>query len=84
MTNIKKFSLDYIFFFIGSFFALLANLFLGYHSLEELGLFNKSYAFFIIFGYYTAVLVMRSGEISFQNHSFLSCTAHRLASAIVW
>ena len=50
MTNIKKISLDYIFFFIGSFFALLANLFLGYYSLEELGLFNKTYAFFIIFG----------------------------------
>jgi len=50
LNKIYKFSLDYSFFFFGSFFALLANLFLGYNSLEELGLFNKTYAFFIIFG----------------------------------
>ena len=50
MNKIQKISLDYLFFFIGSFFALIANLFLGYSSLEDLGLFNKTYAFFIIFG----------------------------------
>ena len=50
---IKKigYSLDYIFFFIGSFFALLCNLFLGYYSIENLGLFNKSYAIFIVLGH---------------------------------
>lgn len=49
----KKFSpsLDYTFFFLGSFFALLCNLFLGYYSVENLGLFNKSYAIFIILGH---------------------------------
>ena len=49
----KKFnySLDYIFFFIGSFFGLLCNLYLGYFSVEDLGLFNKSYAIFIILGH---------------------------------
>ena len=46
-----NYSLDYIFFFIGSFFALLCNLFLGYFSVEDLGLFNKSYAIFIILGH---------------------------------
>jgi O-antigen/teichoic acid export membrane protein len=48
--NFKN-SLDYIFFFIGSFFALLCNLFLGYFSIEDLGLFNKSYAIFIVLGH---------------------------------
>jgi len=44
------YSFDYIFFFVGAFFALSANLFLGYNNLEDLGLFNKSFAIFIIFG----------------------------------
>ncbi len=50
MNNKFNFSLDYIFFFTGSFFALLANLYLGYYDIENLGLFNKSYAIFIIIG----------------------------------
>ena len=50
MNKIKKFSIDYLFFLIGSLFALLVNLFLGYYNIEELGLFNKTYALFIIFG----------------------------------
>jgi O-antigen/teichoic acid export membrane protein len=44
------YSFDYIFFFVGAFFALSANLFLAYNNLEDLGLFNKSFAIFIIFG----------------------------------
>ena len=51
MKKIFNYSLDYIFFFIGSFFAILCNLFLGYFSIEDLGLFNKSYAIFIILGH---------------------------------
>ena len=51
MNKSLDYSSDYIFFFIGAFFALLANLFLGYHNLEDLGLFNKAYALFIIFGH---------------------------------
>ena len=52
MRKNLNYSPDYIFFFIGASFALLANLFLGYNNLEDLGLFNKSYAIFIIFGHF--------------------------------
>ena len=50
MIKNLDYSFDYIFFFVGAFFALSANLFLGYNNLEDLGLFNKSFAIFIIFG----------------------------------
>ncbi len=50
MIKNLDYSFDYIFFLVGAFFALSANLFLGYSNLEDLGLFNKSFAIFIIFG----------------------------------